>query len=231
MGQLEAREKQEALFWKQKARVKWVQEGERNTNFFHNSVVHNRNSSRIQRLKTRDGNRVEKRWDIEAELTQHFSEILREDGGDRGQDIEQITSLIPRLVTGENNEMLIKPIGMWEVEEAVNQMALGNALALMASQPTSSIYSRILSRRMCSTLWRSPRLRKGSLNPSMLPSSPLFPKRWGRIPSINLDQQHYAMSYTKSFPKSLLTSSNLSSRCSSVWNRLVSWKVGRSCMG
>ena len=127
MGQPEAREKQEALFWQQKARVKWMQEGERNTKFFHNSVVQNRNSSRIQILKTRDGNRVETRREIEAELTQHFSEILREDGGDRGQDIEQITSLIPRLVTGENNEMLIKPIGMWEVEEAVNQMALGKA--------------------------------------------------------------------------------------------------------
>ena len=36
-------------------------------------------------------------------------------------------SLVPRLVTGENNEMLIKPIGMQEVEEAVNQMALGKA--------------------------------------------------------------------------------------------------------
>ena len=112
MGQLKAREKHEALFWQQKAKVKWMQEGERNTKFFHNSVIQNKNSSRIQRLKTRDGNRVEMRRDIEAELTQHFSEILREDGRDRSRDIEQITSLIPRLVTGENNEMLIKPIGM-----------------------------------------------------------------------------------------------------------------------
>ena len=67
------------------------------------------------------------RWEIEAELTQHFSEILGEDGGDRSRDIEQITSLVPRLVTGENNEMLNKPNGMQEVEEAVNQMALGKA--------------------------------------------------------------------------------------------------------
>ena len=55
---------------------------------------------------------METRWEIEAELTQHFSEILREDGGDRSQDIEQITSLVPRLVTRENNEILINPIGM-----------------------------------------------------------------------------------------------------------------------
>ena len=73
---------------------------------------------------------METRREIEVELTQHFSEILREYGGHRSRDIEQITRLVPRLVTGENNEMLNNPIGMQEVEEAVNQMALGKAPGL-----------------------------------------------------------------------------------------------------
>ena len=47
MGQLEARENQESLYWKQKARVKWMKEGERSTKFFHNSVIQNRNNTRI----------------------------------------------------------------------------------------------------------------------------------------------------------------------------------------
>ena len=67
------------------------------------------------------------RQEIEAELTQNFLDILREDGGDRNQEIEQITSLVPRLVTRENNEMLIKLIGMLEVEETINQMDLGKS--------------------------------------------------------------------------------------------------------
>ena len=55
---------------------------------------------------------METKREIEAELTQHFSEILNEDGGDRGRDIEKITILIPRVVTGENNEMLTKLVVM-----------------------------------------------------------------------------------------------------------------------
>ena len=68
--------------------------------------------------------------EIEAGITQHFSEILNEDGGDRGRDIGKITILIPRAVSGENNEMLTKPLVMQEVEEVVNQIALGKSLGL-----------------------------------------------------------------------------------------------------
>ena len=45
--QLESKERQEGIFWKQKARVKWLQEGERNTKFFHNLIIQNKSSSRI----------------------------------------------------------------------------------------------------------------------------------------------------------------------------------------
>ena len=69
--------------------MKWLKEGEINTKFFHNSVIQNRNSSRIQRLKTRNGDRVDTRREIEIELTQYFSEILMEDGGVRSREIEQ----------------------------------------------------------------------------------------------------------------------------------------------
>ena len=58
-GLLEAREKQEGIYWKQKSKVKWLQEGEKNTKFFHNSVIQDRQSSRIVKLKKMEGGRIE----------------------------------------------------------------------------------------------------------------------------------------------------------------------------
>ena len=74
-----------------------------------------------------DGSRVETRREIEEDLSQHFSEILNEDGGARSRAIIRITDLIPRIVTKENNEMLVKPISMQEVEEVIHQMTPGKA--------------------------------------------------------------------------------------------------------
>ena len=53
--QLDARETQEEIFWKQKSRVKWIHKGEKNTKFFHNSVVYNRLRSKIHKIKKLDG--------------------------------------------------------------------------------------------------------------------------------------------------------------------------------
>ena len=72
-----------------------------------------------------DGNWIETRGEIEEDLSNYFSEILSEDDHDRERYIAKITRLIPSTIIGENNEMLIKAVSLREVEEAVNQMALG----------------------------------------------------------------------------------------------------------
>ena len=83
---------------------------------------------------------METRREIEDGLTQHFSKIFSEDGGDKGRDIERITSLIPRAVNRENNKMLTKPVAMQEVEE------VGKLLAQMASPLIFSTTSGTLSK-------------------------------------------------------------------------------------
>ena len=77
-----------------------------------------------------EGGWIETHWEIEEKLNHYFVEILNEDLPDRERDIAQITRLIPPSVTREDNKMLIKPVSLQEVEEAVNQMVLGKAPGL-----------------------------------------------------------------------------------------------------
>lgn len=49
---------QEELLWKTKSRMDRVGEGDRNTGFFHKSVIIKRNASRINRLRDNVGNEI-----------------------------------------------------------------------------------------------------------------------------------------------------------------------------
>ena len=46
----------EEIFWRQKSRVKWLQEGDKNTSFFHQSVMANRAKLHIHKLQDDEGN-------------------------------------------------------------------------------------------------------------------------------------------------------------------------------
>ena len=105
----------------------WLQEGENNTKFYHNSVARNILGMKIQIIKRADRSQVENREEVEEELSSYFKGILTNDNNLREQEIVQITDLIPRSISREDNENLNKPIPMQEVEEALSQIAQGKA--------------------------------------------------------------------------------------------------------
>ena len=54
--QLEERRKQEEILWKQKSKVQWLREGEKNTKKFHRAMIHRRHVNRITHLEDSQGN-------------------------------------------------------------------------------------------------------------------------------------------------------------------------------
>jgi hypothetical protein len=52
---LERLEEQVDLYWRQRAHVRWLQQGDRNTAFFHACRRERRKCNRIGRLKKADG--------------------------------------------------------------------------------------------------------------------------------------------------------------------------------
>ncbi|XP_027093582.1 uncharacterized protein [Coffea arabica] len=71
-AQLHATLQAEKLFWKQKARVKWLQEGDRNTKFFHSTVKQRRVHFIIHKIKNEQGEWVESEEDIGNETVRFF---------------------------------------------------------------------------------------------------------------------------------------------------------------
>ncbi|KAI0510903.1 hypothetical protein KFK09_011514 [Dendrobium nobile] len=64
-------------WWKQRAKVKWLVDGDRNTNFFHSYTSARRNSNTIFKIKDDNGNMVEEQIQIEGILTQFFNNKWR----------------------------------------------------------------------------------------------------------------------------------------------------------
>ena len=70
---------------------------------------------------------MESREEIETTLNNFFKDIMTDPRPERGTNIDQITRLIPSLVSDEQNDLMMKPITLYEVEEVVFQMKEGTA--------------------------------------------------------------------------------------------------------
>jgi mannosylglycoprotein endo-beta-mannosidase len=124
---LEERRKQEEILWKQKSRVHWLKEGEKNTKFFHRAMMHRRHINRITHLEDGQGNLIKDHSKIEERLLQYYQDLLTEPPQDRTDAIRKVTRHIPTLVTPEQNAALTRPITQEEVDQAVKEMQTGKA--------------------------------------------------------------------------------------------------------
>ncbi|CAL2229041.1 unnamed protein product [Prunus armeniaca] len=67
---------QEAMLWKQKSRLQWLQEGDRNTKFFHLTTIIRRRRNKIERLKNNEGVWVEEAQDIKGLAMAYFEQLF-----------------------------------------------------------------------------------------------------------------------------------------------------------
>eukprot|EP00253_Pinus_taeda_P034998 PITA_34998 len=119
--------KQEEIYWRQKSRVQWLKEGERNTRFFHGSTMVNRSHNRISLIKDEGGHVLNSHEEIETALVQHFQGIAKETISDRDHSIRYLKRHIPRLVTREDNFNLNRLVTKEEVSEVIKEMQNGKA--------------------------------------------------------------------------------------------------------
>jgi exonuclease III len=97
--QLEEKHKQEEILWRQKSRVQWLDEGEKNAKFFHRSMIHRRLINHITKLDDSQGNTLLTHQEITHELTDFYKDLLSEPKVDRTSAIERVTQNIPTIIT------------------------------------------------------------------------------------------------------------------------------------
>lgn len=73
--------KQEEILWQQKARQNWLQNGDRNTRFFHMATVIRRRHNKIEGLKDATGNWVYEKEEIKKTIVDFFSDLFSVDNG------------------------------------------------------------------------------------------------------------------------------------------------------
>ncbi|CAA0811146.1 Unknown protein, partial [Striga hermonthica] len=77
---LEKAHRQEEMFWQQKARLKWLKEGDSNTRFFHTLTLQRTRFNAITRLLTSRGQAVTNQEDIASHIAEFYKNLFSSEG-------------------------------------------------------------------------------------------------------------------------------------------------------
>ena len=102
--------KADELFWRQKSRVIWLREGDRNSKYFHALVKQRRARNRITQLIDENGNVVEDEEGLVAIATSYFRQIFE---SSNPEDIAEALEEVSTTITGDVNDTLTAPVTEW----------------------------------------------------------------------------------------------------------------------
>ena len=111
--------KAEEMFWRQKSRILWLREGDRNSKHFHVLVKQRRARNMITQLLDENENVVEDEEALVAIATSYFRQIFE---SSNPEDIANVLSEVSTTITGAINEDLTAPVTEWEVKLALFAM-------------------------------------------------------------------------------------------------------------
>ncbi|MQL98150.1 hypothetical protein Taro_030854 [Colocasia esculenta] len=110
---------QEERLWRQKSRLKWLKDGDKNTKFFHAYALTQRRNTQICKLHKDDGTVVNEEDEIAELFVDHFTKAFRSASHQIRPDmLEQI----PHILTEKDNNMLCKVPTSEEIHNVIFSM-------------------------------------------------------------------------------------------------------------
>ena len=107
------------MYWKQKSRVLWLKDGDRNTKFFHALTKQRRARNRITRLKKTQGGWAESDAGIEQVATEYFQCLFT---SSQPGDFDEALRYVTEKITPAMNASLTCPTSDHEIEQAVKDI-------------------------------------------------------------------------------------------------------------
>ncbi|XP_071933729.1 uncharacterized protein [Coffea arabica] len=117
--------KAEEIFWAQKARSRWLKEGDKNTAYFHACVKTRRKRNKITSLQKGNGEWCKDNQQIVQEICRYYEEMYTTS---QPKNIEEVLEGVPVSITSRLNQSLIQPVEENEVRAAVFSMHPNKAL-------------------------------------------------------------------------------------------------------
>jgi hypothetical protein len=133
-------EEKKNLYWRQRAKVHWLQKGDRSTRFFHQYAFERKRRSRINKLVKDDGVVVEDEGTIKNMISNFYKSLFTATAGSR---MEELMLQISPKVSHEMNAALLRPFSPEEVKCGLD--AIGDLKAPGADGMTSLFYKKYWS--------------------------------------------------------------------------------------
>nr|XP_027090317.1 uncharacterized protein LOC113711350 [Coffea arabica] len=135
--QLSKAYKDEELYWSQKSRSRWLKEGDKNTAYFHLSVMAKRKRNRINMLQKANGEWCRGEQEVEEELSKHYQELFT---STEPSEFDEVLQGIPRTISHLMNTKLIKPVDEKEIQHATFSMFPNTAPGVDANRLKSVLH-------------------------------------------------------------------------------------------
>ncbi|XP_012849884.1 PREDICTED: uncharacterized protein LOC105969657 [Erythranthe guttata] len=109
------------LYWRQRSRVQWIKEGDRNTRFFHSTTTIRHRTNRVERIKNAVEIWTGDNEGIERIISEYFEHIFKSTNP-REEEIDEVLECIEARLAGGASQLLSQPYTSDEVTRAISQM-------------------------------------------------------------------------------------------------------------
>ncbi|KAL9683373.1 hypothetical protein QQ045_015194 [Rhodiola kirilowii] len=113
----------EEILWRQRSRIDWLKEGDRNTSYFHTKATQRKKSNKITKLRNSEGAWITEEAQLGALIKDYFMDIFGTSKNLAQDEQDLAYNYVQRKVTSEMAGKLCEPVSELEVQAAVFQMA------------------------------------------------------------------------------------------------------------